>query len=235
MQKARVVEIHLAIPKRAVSSMIITELARVGFEKAKHFLRVTDVHDENISCNADTPPTGHDIQDPGMMFTKKVLTIEEGIELVKNGMNVLRTLCVYGNFEIEGQIGEGYVSYRAIDLEKELSGYKEIHDSPAYENHIVWRGILSELPTNEEIVAFVQKQFGFSPHQIVDFARVEVAGPIDIVSRVATIYQPSAESVFAFSKKLTQDGVTKPYAYEIGERVMLVGEAKEKIPHDTNR
>lgn len=226
MQKASIVEIHLAIPKSAVTDAVVAELAHVGFEKAKHFLRVTDVRDEKISCNADTPPTGHDIQDPGMMFTKKVPTIEEGMELVKNGMNVLRALHVYGNFEIEGQIGDGYVSYRAIDIEKELPEYKEIRDSPAYENHIVWRGTLSEIPTNEEIIAFVQKQFGFSPHQIVDFARVEVAGPTDIVSRVATIYQPSAESVFTFSKKLAQDGMTNPYAYEIGERVMLVGEAK---------
>ncbi len=226
MQKASIVEIHLAIPKKAISTVVVDELAMVGFKKAKYFLAVVDVRDEKISCNKDTPPTGHDIQDPGMMFTLKVSSIEEAVELVKAGMNVLRTLGVYGNFEIEGQIGINYVEYRAMDIEKELPGYKVIADAPAYENHIVWRGTTNELPTHAEIISFVQKQFGFSPHQIVDFARVEVAGADDIVSRVATVYQPDAATTFAFSNKLSIKGITQPYAYEIGERVMLVGEKK---------
>lgn len=226
ISKASVVEVHLAIPKSVVSTVVVDELAAIGFKKAKYFLQVVDVRDAKMSCNTDAPPTGHDIQDPGMMFTLKVPTIEEAIGLVKSGMGVLRSLHVYGNFEIEGQIGEHYVGYRAIDIEKELPGYKVIDDAPAYENHIVWRGAPNELPTHDEIISFVQQQFGFSPHQIVDFARVEVAGPHDVVSRVATVYQPSAEAVFAFSNKLTIEGVSRPYAYEIGERVMMVGEAK---------
>lgn len=226
MSQASIVEVHLAIPKSAISTVVTDELAAVGFKKAKYFLAVVDVRDEKMSCNADTPPTGHDIQDPGMMFTLKVPTIEEAIGLVKAGMGVLRSLHVYGNFEIEGQIGEQYVAYRAIDIEKEMPGFKVILDAPAYENHIVWRGAMKELPTHDEIISFVHKQCGFLPHQIVDFARVEVAGPDDAVSRVATVYQPSAESVFAFSSKLTIEGIVKPYAYEIGERVILVGEDK---------
>lgn len=226
MEKISIVEIHLAIPKTAVTAVVIAELAAVGFKKAKYFLNVVDVRNKQMSCNADTPPTGHDIQDPGMMFTLKVATVEEGIELVKKGMEVLRMLRVYGNFEIEGQIGEAYVSYRPIDIEGELPGYKKINDAPAYENHIVWRDAMKDLPTYEEIISFVQNQFGFSPHQIVDFARVEIAGPGDVVSRVATVYQPTKESVFAFSKKLSPWGIAQPYAYEIGERVMLVGEAR---------
>ncbi|MEK7615471.1 MAG: hypothetical protein AAB431_03760 [Patescibacteria group bacterium] len=224
MKKISIVEIHLAIPKSAVSKEVIAALAEVGFRKAKWFLNVTDVRDEKMSCNADTPPTGHDIQDPGMMFTTKVRVIQEAIELVKKGMTVLKEFDVYGNFEIEGQIGEGFEAYRAIDITTELPGYKIIPDAPAYENHIVWRGKTNELPTNEQIIAFIQTQFGFSPHQIVDFARVQVAGSDDMVSRVATVYQPDAKSVFAFSQKLNPTGIVQPYAYEIGERVMLVGE-----------
>lgn len=226
MTKASVVEVHLAIPKRAVTQTVIDELVAIGLKKAKWFLSVEDVRDEKMSCNAQTPPTGHDIKDPGMMFTTKVKAVEEAIGLVKAGMRVLRTLKVYGNFEIEGQIGEQFVSYRDIDLDREMPEYKIIQDAPAYENHIVWRGTLSEIPTNREIVAFIQREFGFSPHQIVDFARVEVAGPHDVISRVATIYQPDAKSVFAFSERLDMDGSIQPYAYAIGERVMMVGEDK---------
>ncbi len=226
MQKVSIVEIHLAIPKKAISAAVVDELAAVGFKKAKYFLDVVDVRDEKMSCNANTPPTGHDIQDPGMMFTMKVPTVEEGIALVKAGMQVLHTRNVYGNFEIEGQIGENFVDYRAVDIETELPGNKIIADAPAYENHIVWRGLPNEIPSHAEIISFVQQQFGFSPHQIVDFARSAVAGSTDMVSRVATVYQPDAATVFAFSKKLSPAGISQPYAYEIGERVMVVGEKK---------
>lgn len=64
-------------------------------------------------------------------------------------------------------------------------------------------------------------------------SRAIVAGGFDavimdenVVSRVATVYQLDAKSVFDFSSKLTIEGTTKPYAYEIGEHVMMVGEDK---------
>src|SRR3989338_9572058 len=106
MEKVRIVEIHLAIPKRVVTQVVIDELAAIGLKKAKWFLAVEDVRDENMSCNAQTPPTGHDIEDPGMMFTTKVKTVEEGIALVKAGMGVLRGLKVYGNRSEERRVGK---------------------------------------------------------------------------------------------------------------------------------
>jgi hypothetical protein len=224
MKKMSIVEIHIAIPKSAITHTVIAELARAGFVKAKFFLQVYDVRSTTSSCNPNTPPTGHDIPNPGMMFTLKVPSVEDAIERVREGMRVLRALHVYGNFEIEGQIGEVYDSYRSIDIKKELSGYRVIQDAPAYENHIVWRGTQDGLPSHEEIISFVEQKVGFLPHQIVDFARVETVGSTDIVSRVATIYQPNKESVFAFSKKLSPKKAEGAFAYEIGERVMLVGE-----------
>lgn len=224
MKKMSIVEIHLAIPKQSITTVAIAELARVGFKKAKYFLLVRDIREEGVSCNLETPPTGHDLADPGMMFTVKVTDIEKGIALVKAGMTVLRTLGIQGNFEIEGQFGESFVTYRDIEMSRELSGYTAIKDAPAFENHIVWRGTTASLPSHEMIVAFIARQFGFTPHQIVDFSRVEVPGSLDTISRVATVYQPNAAAVQSFSTALTLDDAMPPYAYEIGEKVMVVGE-----------
>jgi hypothetical protein len=73
-------------------------------------------------------------------------------------------------------------------------------------------------------VRFFESGLGLAPHQIVDFGRELVATDETMVSRVATVYQPSREAVLAFLKRLRSVVNTLSYRYAVGEQVMLVGE-----------
>src|SRR5581483_10936422 len=95
-------EIHIAIPTlpTAITLETIGALKAVGLLKSKYFLEVNDlpVDGQQQAC---TPPTGHDLENPGVMTTIKISSLTEAIRMVTEGMAVLRQRGIEGNFEVE--------------------------------------------------------------------------------------------------------------------------------------
>ena len=67
-------------------------------------------------------------------------------------------------------------------------------------------------------------RLGITPHQIVDFSR-DFTGQT-LVSRVATVYQPTREAALQFSAQLAADEKLAGHRYMVTEQVCLVGELK---------
>lgn len=221
-------EIHIAIPKTnsTITEEIFKELSAIGISKNKFFIEVYDVPTDPSHPNG-TPPTGHDLDMPGSMSTVKVHTMSEAVALAHRGMSVLEAHDIKGNFEIEEIIGLASTEQSTIDREIDMPGYKQIADSPDYENHVVWKQEYSELPSYQTIIEHFKKELGTAPHQIVDFGYTSEVGDSDAVSRVATIYQPSREATLEFAQKLQKLGLENMLGckYTVSERVHMVGEA----------
>ncbi len=219
-------EVHLAGPKTEVvlTKRIFEELRKAGLAKSKFFLGVYNIAAEG-KCKqmACTPPTGHDLADPGWMTTAKTRDYESAKQYILQGMNVLHQYGLEGNFEIERLISEETLDYR-VDIEKDFPDYQRVDDSPEYENHIVWKAHKEDLPSNNEICRRIEEKWGISPHQIVDFSR-DSAGK-SLVSRVATVYQPTREAALQFSIQLAADEKLAGHRYMVTEQVCLVGERK---------
>ncbi|MDO8642919.1 MAG: hypothetical protein Q7R76_05065 [Candidatus Woesearchaeota archaeon] len=219
-------EVHIAGPKTdaEVARRIFEDLREAGLPKSKFFLNVYNILGdemyEHVMC---TPPTGHDLDEPGWMTTVKTPDFEEAKKKVLAGMDLLKQHGLRGNFEVERVITEGVPDF-PIDIEKEFPGYRRVQDSPLYENHIIWKDLETKLPSNNEIVEEFQRSFGITPHQIVDFSRA-LSGQ-SLVSRVATIYQPSRETALEWGLRLTSDKQLTGHRYIVTEQVCLVGELK---------
>lgn len=220
-------EMHIAaeVLPTTTRNQMFDALAAVGIQKSKFFYKVHDVRPSTDACHpAGTPPTGHDLATPGSMSTVKVESYAEAQRLVKEGMEVLARLGIKGNFEIEGLIGPKISDYPAIDVEGDFPGYSRVDDAPAYENHIIWKAPANEMPSDDQIIGFFEQELGTTPHQIVDFGRDAEVTPTTVVSRVATVYQPSREATLAFAKRLKGVKNTLEYRYAVAEQVLLVGE-----------
>jgi len=218
-------EIHLAGPKvdLDLTQRVFEKLNEVGLTKNKFFLAVYNVPPpglyDQVAC---TPPTGHDLDNPGWMTTIKVSDFEQAREYVLKGMGVLKEFDIKGNFEIERVIAQDVPDY-FIDIDKEFPEYQRVPDSPNYENHIIWKDKKMELPSNETICEVIQKRFGILPHQIVDFSSDSKGSTL--VSRVATIYQPSREEAIRFGSRESDKHLVS-HSYIVTEQVCLVGEPK---------
>lgn len=220
-------EIHIAIPVVECSVMrtIFAEFAVIGLKKTKFFYNVKDIRPADASCHpAGTPPTGHDLANPGAMATAKVETYEEARKILLDGMTVLGQHGIHGNFEIEGFVSPK-LNYPEVNIEQDFPGYRRVADAPNFENHIIWKAARKDLPTMNQIIKFFEESLGTTPHQIVDFGRDEEVTDETIVSRVATVYQPSAEAATVFAEVLAKIPNTLNYRYGVAEQVLLVGEA----------
>lgn len=227
MTAARTYELHIAAEVLSAerSAALFAALAQAGFEKNKFFYQVTDVRVSEGACHsAGTPPTGHDLERPGSMTTMKVGSFDQARGLIHRGMEILQSLNVRGNFEIEGLISPAVPDFSAIDLARDFPGYQRVHDAPLYENHIIWKAPTEDLPSLDQVVRFFVRELGLSPHQVVDFGRDSVRRAETLVSRVATVYQSSREATFAFADQLKRAKNTLGYRYSVMEQVLLVGE-----------
>lgn len=222
-------EIHIAFPVLPVSttSLIFAALEEVGIKKNKFFYAVENIRPADSACHpAGTPPTGHDLENPGSMSTVKVPTYAEARALILTGMEVLAKHSVEGNFEIEALIGPSVPEFPEIDVDADFTEFQRVPDSPAFENHIIWKNLLGALPSYDQIVAYFEAELGTTPHQIVDFGRDAVCSEHTIVSRVATVYQPSHLAAIEFASKLRGARNTMGHRYAVAEQVLLVGEPK---------
>lgn len=217
-------ELHLAGPQTdlAVARKIFEDLQEVGLTKNKFFLGVYNipVNRGQVAC---TPPTGHDLDNPGWMTTLKTPSFEQAKQYILAGMGVLASYGLKGNFEVERVISRCVPDYQ-IDVAREFPGYQRVQDSPEFENHIVWKDEIANLPSNEEICDLIQRKLRIAPHQIVDFSRDPLGE--SLVSRVATIYQPSRERALEFEERLGKKDTLVGHKYLITEQVCLVGEPK---------
>lgn len=219
-------EIHIAGPKTelSVARRVFDGLREVGLMKNKFFLGVYNVPTgrmyRQVAC---TPPTGHDLPDPGWMTTAKARDFEQAKQYALVGMSVLAQHGLEGNFEVEQMIGECTPDYH-ISLERDFPAYQRVADSPTYENHMVWKAELADLPSNDEICESIEARFGISPHQIVDFSKDHTGK--SLVSRVATIYQPGRDEALRFGSKLAPDEKLMEHKYLVTEQVCLVAERK---------
>lgn len=219
-------EVHIAGPRVDVSvaRKIFESLREAGLVKSKFFLRIYNVpSDGRYGQVACTPPTGHDLDDPGWMSTVKTPDFEEAKKKVLVGMGLLKQYNLKGNFEIERTIDESVPDY-SIDIEREFPGYRRVQDSPLYENHIIWKDPQANLPSNDNICDAIRSRCGVHPHQIVDFSR-DQSGQ-SLVSRVATMYQPSREAALQCEHLLTFGERLAGHRYIVTEQVCLVGEPK---------
>ena len=219
-------EIHIAGPKTDVSvaCRVFDDLREVRLAKSKFFLGVYNVpRDVSYGQVACTPPTGHDLGNPGWMTTIKTPDFENAKQYVMAGMQVLERYGLEGNFEIERVISRDVPDYH-IDVVREFPDYQRVHDSPEFENHIIWKDRTIKLPSPEEICDVIQRRFEIRPHQIVDFSR-DPSGE-SLVSRVATIYQPNRAEALGFGTLLGSDEKLAGHKYIITEQVCFVGEPK---------
>jgi len=214
-------EIHIAGPRIDVSTTrkVFDDLKKVGLTKSKFFLGVYNITNKGqVAC---TPPTGHDLDNPGFMSTIKTPDFEEAKQYVIAGMKVLASYGLKGNFEIEKVISKDVPDYN-INVKREFPDYQRVHDSPKFENHIIWRNEITNLPSNEDICNIIEKRLGIIPHQIVDFSR-DPSGE-SLVSRVATIYQPNRLEALKFAQ--LEDEKLTGHKYMVTEQVCLVAELK---------
>ena len=220
-------EIHIAIPKLSASltNSVILALSTIGLPKSKYFLGVYNLPADG-SQQACTPPTGHDLEDPAVMTSLKTNSLHEAIERVRAGMAILKDHGVKGNFEVE-EIAVSPLPETAMDLSEILPEFQRVPDSPGYENHIVWKGAYALLPDNKEIADMILKSCGVRPHQIVDFAYSPNPKDSDIVTRVATIYQPNREKTLKFGLTLANQKNFLGCSYTVSEQVHMVGEYRE--------
>ena len=213
-------EVHIAGPKTdvAVARRVFGVLREVGILEHEFFLGVYNIPlDGKVAT-----PTGHDLDEPGFMSTIQTVDFAQAKHYALAGMRVLASHGLKGNFEIERVIAEHVPDYQ-IDVAVEVPDHQAVDDSPLYENHIIWDE-KTRLPSNEEICDVIQERFGIGPHQIVDFSQAEDS----LVSRVATIYQPTREDVLRFGKQLSPDEKLMGHKYMVTEQVCLVGEPKAR-------
>lgn len=213
----KVFEAHLSTAT-LVEGMVKEHIKKV-FAKVKFFGEVVDYEDRH---SVDVPPTGHDMEAPFMMISGKFLTLSEAVQAVVRGTEILEMAGINSRFEIEGILGGNIQQYEEeIDLEKMMPGFCEVPLAPHAENHIIWRGSEEMLPTASKIAEWVKEIFGHPPSQVVNFSRVENPRATDLISRIATIYQPDVETVLAYATRLEGAAVfpTTP-AYHVGERAL---------------
>ena len=217
-------EIHIAGPQTDidVARRVFDGLREVGLTKNKFFLGVYNVPAQcgQVAC---TPPTGHDLDNPGWMTTIKTHDFEQAKQYVLAGMGVLARYGIEGNFEIEKVISREVTDY-VIDVAREFPRYQRVPNSPEFENHIIWKAMSANLTANGDICEVIQNRFGIAPHQIVDFSR-DPSGE-HLVSRVATVYQPSRECALRFGEQLGKQEKLSGHERIVTEQVCLVGEPK---------
>ena len=219
-------EVHIAGPValEEVTTATMRDLQQAGFPKNKFFGEVYNVPAANdCGHTCFTPPVGHDLENPGWMSTAKTMMYREARELAIKGMEVLEQHGLRGNFEIE-QVIDAATHDVQIDVARDFPGVQRVKDSPAYENHIIWKAPQGRLPTYGSIVTEIQRKFGISPHQIANFARISLATKDTLVSRVATIYQPSREEALKYAAMLKPTDDLAGHKYIVTEQVCLVGE-----------
>jgi len=225
-------EIHITAPKMSVddAEAMFFKFLRIGFPKHKYFLAVNNVPSSLVPYAAGTPPTGHDIEQPGIMATVLAHSYDNVKKLVLEAMTLVEHQCLKGNFEIERIISERVSDFKGINIERDFPGFIASDLAPLYENHFMYRGKQDSLPTHDAIIDYIQKIFGITPNQIVDFSREAVVLPNPLISRVATVYQPSREEVLRFANLMQRfskrsDDLKYPANYSIlTEQVCLVGE-----------
>ena len=217
-------EIHIAGTRTdpIKAGLIFNGLQRVGMKKNKFFLSVYNVDKESSGCNnfaLNTPPTGHDIAKPGFMSTAQVKSYDDARRLIIDGMEILDKYGIKGNFEIEHIICSKVPDTEVVDI-KDFPGFREVEDSPKYENHLGWKGSLLTLPHYVDIIKAFNQRVGVAPHQFADFFETKEGS----VSRIATIYQPSREAALELASRLQNKSSMLGHRYVLTEQVCLVGE-----------
>lgn len=224
----RNIEIHIATPKldreiatprlNAERAQLVGDVLReIGFTKTKYFQGVRDLRTITPGCM-----NGHDLSDPLTMSTLKVHTIEEGVALVRNGMAAILGLGITGsNFEIERvMIPNELPGNHQLP---NLSEFRPVPNSPTHENHTLYKGTLSTLPSDQDIENLMLS-IGLQVNQIVDFTHDAEITPETIISRVATVYQPSHQAAAETDLLLRKsyNALGKPRI--VTEQVLIVGE-----------
>lgn len=230
-------EVHIAASKVELARQIklFESLRAIGFMKNKFFINVLNL--------AGNPLTGHDLREdrggPGTMSSMYVRTIEEAETLARAGMQILRQHNIDGNFEIEQVLSPDTKGYSEDGIKKihcDLAEFREPDEVPRYENHAVWSGRRSELPTFQTIDRLLRNESVAPAHQIVEFSEHPNPGNTDKVTRVATTYfipipggvMSGHETVVDFSNLYMQPVVRQRLGYEylLQEQVIFVGEPR---------
>lgn len=215
-------EVHLAVPKHneLVTQKILEVLTSVGFAKNKYFQKVRDLKPITMGCS-----NGHDLENPGIMSTSHVASLEEAVSLVQKGMLSLRGEGIEGvNFEIERVMFSSAIELRT-QVSLLLLDYKPVPNSPQFESHLIYKGCSKDIPSDETIRDLLDNA-GLELNQIVDFTKEAQVSPTTIISRVATIYQSTKVSAQESNEKLRKNQPQLGNPRIITEEVLFVGEFK---------
>lgn len=215
-----VFEVHLAVPKfnELTNQKILKVLTGVGFAKNKYFQKVRDLKPITMGCT-----NGHDLENPGIMATSHVASLEEAVFLAQKGMFSLKEEGIEGvNFEIERVLFSSASELRA-QVALLFSDYKPVPNSPQYENHLIYKGCSADIPS-DEVIRDLLDNAGLELNQIVDFTNEAQVSPTTIISRVATIYQSTKESAQESDEKLRKNQSKFGNPRIITEEVLFVGE-----------
>jgi hypothetical protein len=216
-------EIHVAIKQIPALHMVLALLKEAGIVELDFFRAVINLPADGTQPQ-HTPPTGHDLDNPAAMATTQTDCLQTALELIRKAMTILGEHAPLhsGNFEIE-EIARATEPGTTADIPSLLSEFSVVEDSPAFENHVIWNGTASTLPSYDQIIKLIVAAYGFKPHQIVDFASEEQKEDTETISRVATIYQPNREATLHCAKVLSANEKTFGCTYTVAERVHMVG------------
>ena len=231
-------EAHVTASRDVDSKSLITQIQRLGISFGIDFFRkVTNVDRDGrlidlarsasgggsaeLSCST---PTGHDLEQPGLMITFRAREYTEIVEQVRQVLEIVVGTDKPHNFEIEKMLRDKRTTPVSVDMQG-FSGYKAVDQSkrPLYESHIGWHLNASQnLPSHERIVQDLVRVTGFMPHQIVDFSENRAEGPI--TDTVVSFYQATAADTLRFHPTLKRAARVLGAAYVLKEQVCVVGE-----------
>jgi len=221
MMQNELYEIHVTgngRPDEVKALLKTTLLSLSGKVSGKEIINIYDIPaSPEYPHTMDTPPTGHDILHPKWMITARANSAKESFDIINRIREIISHYSLEVNIELEKNISAD-VKDDQISV-SEYQGIESIADVPAYENHFVWKGKLTEIPSYNDIISSVRQSLNVSPHQLIDF--INESG---VVSRVATLYQPTRKTTLHY---LVQNLALSPIKI-IAEQVCFVGHISKR-------
>ncbi|MBI2079766.1 hypothetical protein HYT84_03305, partial [Candidatus Micrarchaeota archaeon] len=133
-------------------------------------------------------PTGHDLQEPGLMVTIRAETYSELAEQTRIILRLMASKGITHNFEVEMFL-DGSKDPHIVDMARDFPGYRMVGDRPIYENHIGLHDEGGIIPNPREVIENLVRTVELRPHQIVEFSGTPNG---KVVDSVVSYYQETA-------------------------------------------
>lgn len=213
----------------------------------------------------------HDPENSGAIAITGAHVYREAYRLAREAMILIGHHNYNGIFKIKystywGDEEIGGTKNLSIDIQKEFPGFKALTDGNLFPgiyrgvkgyysiNNFIYCGQIGLLPSHQEIIKFIQINFGRTPNRIIDYSREisiidldtnivftpipSVLGTNTTIARVASVYQNDRENALSLNNvmakiakhpfdRATGDSLRGVRDYTtLTEQVCLVGEPK---------